>query len=159
MQTLFDQLDRAGTSWKIYNQDMGNDPARDKCADHCGVPGAGDPSGAGVPNLGGAEAIDQYVPKHNPAPWFHSLTDDPKDCRNVVPLDGFHATPGHAAIPSIAQDQQYVRVERQQGLPGSGGSGPAGIGGDRGADVPGGHRRRACRASPNCSRCPAWVTR
>ena len=28
-------------------------------------------------------------------------------------------------------------------LPGSGGSGPAGIGGDRGADVPGGDRRRA----------------
>ena len=50
------------------------------------------------------------MPKHNPAPWFHSLTDDPKDCRNVVPLDGFHATPVHAAIPSIAQDLTSVRT-------------------------------------------------
>ena len=68
MQTLFDQLDRTGTSWKIYNQDMGNDPAREEVYE-CGIPG--DPSGAGVPDPGGAEATDQYVPKHNPAPWFH----------------------------------------------------------------------------------------
>jgi hypothetical protein len=44
------------------------------------------------------------VAKHNPAPWFHSLTDNPKDCRNVVPLDGLKAAPGHAAENSLAQD-------------------------------------------------------
>jgi hypothetical protein len=107
VKTLFDQLDSVGKSWKVYNQDMGNDPAREQVY-RCGIPG--DPSGAGVPDPGGAEVQDQYVPKHNPAPWFRSLIDDPKDCANVVPLDGFQATAGHPAIPSIARDLKSVRT-------------------------------------------------
>ena len=67
---------------------MGNDPTREQVY-HCGIPG--DPSGAGVVDPGGATPTDQYVPKHNPAPWFHSLIDNPKDCANVVPLDGYPA--------------------------------------------------------------------
>ncbi len=99
--TLFDQLDSVGASWKVYAQDMGNDPTREQVY-QCGRPG--DPSGAGVPDPGGATPTDQYVPKHNPAPWFHSLTDSAKDCAKVVPLDGYPATPGHKAIPSMATD-------------------------------------------------------
>ena len=80
---------------------MGNDPTREDVY-RCGIPG--DPNGAGVPDPAGATAVDQYVAKHNPAPWFHSLIAQPKDCANVVPLDGYRATPAHEAIPSLADD-------------------------------------------------------
>ena len=105
VQTLFDQLGHFHKSWKVYAQDMGNDPVREEVY-HCGIPG--DPSGAGVVDPGGAEPQDQYVPKHNPAAWFHSLTNQKSDCVNVVPLDGYPRTTGHAAIPSIAQDLTSV---------------------------------------------------
>lgn len=107
VHTIFDQLDRAGKSWKIYAQDMGNDPTREEVY-HCGIPG--DPSGAGIPAPGAATPTDQYVAKHNPAAWFHSMTDQPKDCANVVPLDGYAATPGHAAIPSLADNLKSVKT-------------------------------------------------
>ncbi len=105
--TLFNQLDKNHTSWRIYAQDMGNDPAREQVYT-CGRPG--DPSGAGVKDPGAAEPTDQYVPKHNPAPWFHALTDHPQDCAKVVPLEGYPPTTGHAAIPSIEQDLKSVRT-------------------------------------------------
>ncbi|WP_127360863.1 alkaline phosphatase family protein [Actinacidiphila soli] len=101
VKTVFNQLDSKHVPWKVYAQDMGNTSTREN-AYQCGVPG--DPTGNGVPDPGGATAGDQYVPKHNPAPWFHSVIDNPKDCANVVPLDGLPATSGHAAVPSLAQD-------------------------------------------------------
>ena len=107
VKTLFNQLDQVGKSWKVYAQDMGNDPTREDPY-RCGIPG--NPSGAGVVDPGGATPTDQYVPKHNPAPWFHDLTDNPADCRRVVPLNGYAATPGHRAIPSIAHDLKSVRT-------------------------------------------------
>ncbi|HEX2903863.1 MAG TPA: alkaline phosphatase family protein [Jatrophihabitans sp.] len=107
VKTIFNQLDQVGKSWKIYAQDMGNDPTREQVY-NCGRPG--DPSGAGVVDPGGATPTDQYVPKHNPAPWFHALTDNPKDCKNVVPLDGYAATPGHKAIPSLAEDLKSIKT-------------------------------------------------
>jgi hypothetical protein len=109
-KTLFNQLDQVHKTWKIYAQDMGNDPTREN-AYRCGVPG--DPSGSGVVDPGGATPTDQYVPKHNPAPWFHSLIDNPKDCANVVPLDGLAASGGHKAIPSMAQDLKSVATTPQ----------------------------------------------
>ena len=99
--TLFNQLDQARVPWKIYAQDMGNTPGREDPY-HCGIPGS--PSGAGVPDPAGATAADQYVAKHNPAPWFHSVIDNPADCRNVVPLNGLPAAAGHPAVNSLAQD-------------------------------------------------------
>ncbi len=103
--TVFNQLDAKGVPWKIYAQDMGNTPSRED-ASRCGIPG--DPSGAGVVDPGGATAADQYVPKHNPAPWFHALIDNPADCAKVVPLNGLAATPAHAAVPSITDDLASV---------------------------------------------------
>ncbi len=100
-KTVFNQLDAKHVRWKIYAQDMGNDPGRENPY-QCGIPGS--PNGAGVVDPGGATATDQYVPKHNPAPWFHSLIDNKADCSRVVPLDGFKATTGHKAIPSLADD-------------------------------------------------------
>jgi hypothetical protein len=105
VKTIFNQLNQVGKTWKVYAQDMGNDPTREQVY-NCGRPG--DPSGAGVVDPGGATPTDQYVPKHNPAPWFHALTDNPKDCQNVVPLDGYPAAPGHAAIPSLADDLKSI---------------------------------------------------
>jgi hypothetical protein len=99
--TVFNQLDQARVSWKVYAQDMGNTPGREDPY-RCGVPG--NPAGAGVPDLTGATAQDQYVPKHNPAAWFHALTDDPAECAKVVPLNGLPAVTGHAAVSSLAQD-------------------------------------------------------
>ena len=101
VKTLFNQLDDKKLSWKVYAQDMGNTPGRENPY-QCGVPG--DPSGAGVVDPPSATAADQYVAKHNPAPWFHSLTDNAADCKNVVPLNGLVATAGHAAVPSLADD-------------------------------------------------------
>jgi phosphatidylinositol-3-phosphatase len=108
--TLFNQLQENGVSWKVYAQDMGNKPKRERVY-HCGIPGS--PDGAGVPDPGGALPHDQYVPKHNPAPWFHSLIDSRAMCHHVVPLEGYPATPGHAAIPSIEQDLSSVATTPQ----------------------------------------------
>ncbi|MFI9272994.1 alkaline phosphatase family protein [Kitasatospora sp. NPDC052896] len=99
--TLFNQLDDKNVSWKAYMQDMGNDPGREDPY-KCGVPG--DPSGNGVPDPGAATATDQYMPKHNPTVWFHSLIDDPQECDQVVPLDGRPAQGGHPAQSGLAED-------------------------------------------------------
>ncbi|MEV5508683.1 alkaline phosphatase family protein [Streptomyces orinoci] len=101
VKTLFNQLDAKHVPWKVYAQDMGNDPNREKVY-QCGIPGS--PSGPGVPDPGGATAKDQYVPKHNPAVWFHSVIDNPKDCARVAPLEGRPAQAGHPALTGLAQD-------------------------------------------------------
>jgi hypothetical protein len=99
--TLFNQLDAKHVPWKVYAQEMGNTPTREN-AYQCGIPG--NPAGAGVPDPGSATPADQYVPKHNPVPWFHSLIDNPSDCAKVVPLGGLAATTGHPAESSLEQD-------------------------------------------------------
>ena len=107
VKTLFNQLDDKHVPWKLYAQDMGNTPSRED-AYACGVPG--DPSGAGVPDPGSATPDDQYVPKHNPAAFFHAVSDNPNDCKNVVPLNGLAATPGHPAENSLAQDLTSIKT-------------------------------------------------
>ena len=110
VQTIFDQMDQAKKSWKIYAQDMGNVAGREDPY-RCGIPG--DPSGAGVPDIGGAVPADQYVPKHNPAAWFHSMIDDRKDCAKVVNLDGLPKQGFHPATSSLANDLRSVRTTPQ----------------------------------------------
>ena len=86
--TLFNQLDAAGKTWKGYAQDLGDQTGREDAT--CGGPGsasnnpatdptylsatASHPLPAGVTSFTGAQANDQYVAKHFPFPWFHSLT-------------------------------------------------------------------------------------
>lgn len=74
-------------AWRAYEEDMGNDPARDG-----GVP---DPKGGtdcAHPPIGGAAAVgatatDQYATRHNPFVWYHSVIDDAALCdANDVPL-------------------------------------------------------------------------
>ena len=77
VQTIFNQLSAANVSWKAYAQDMGNTDSSG--APHsvtsCGAPGT-DPTNSPVANPGGANATDQYVAKHFPLPWFHSIIDN-----------------------------------------------------------------------------------
>jgi len=101
VQTLFNQFDQSHVSYKGYMQDMGNDPTREAAT--CGNPESSAP-GPAVLDPGAAEGPyaapgslaapntavpdDQYVAKHNPFPWFHSLLDN-GDCKeDVVPLAG-----------------------------------------------------------------------
>jgi Phosphoesterase family len=86
--TLFNQLDAAGQTWKGYAQDLGNQTGREDAV--CGGPGTSannpttnptfmsatiaHPFPTGVTSFTGAQPNDQYVAKHFPFPWFHSLT-------------------------------------------------------------------------------------
>jgi hypothetical protein len=86
--TLFNQLDAAGQTWKGYAQDLHNQPNREDAI--CGGPGTAannpdtnpafltptpaHPLPAGVTSFTGAQPNDQYVAKHFPFPWFHSMT-------------------------------------------------------------------------------------
>ncbi len=86
--TLFNQLDAAKVSWKGYAQDLHNQPGREDAT--CGGPGTAannpttnptftgadpaHPMPPGVTNFTGAQGNDQYVAKHFPFSWFHSLT-------------------------------------------------------------------------------------
>ncbi len=90
-------------SWRAYEEQMGDTAARDG--------GVADPAGGtdcGHPALGGKTAVvatptDQYVTRHDPFVWFHSIIDDQALCdANVVPLgtlaaDGKPSASGHLA--------------------------------------------------------------
>ncbi|WP_052438360.1 hypothetical protein [Streptacidiphilus jiangxiensis] len=117
--TIGDQLQSASDlpglptalAWRAYAEDMGNDPARDggtpdplggtDCAHPTQTAGAGadDTNNAEGPNATGAQVkssiTDQYVDRHNPFVYFHSVTDDAASCaRHVVPLGSATARPG-----------------------------------------------------------------
>ena len=87
--TLFNQFDAAGVPWKGYAQDLGNQAGREDGLG--GAPGtaANNPTtnpksmtpsatdkANGITSFTGAQAGDQYVAKHFPFPWFHSITGD-----------------------------------------------------------------------------------
>jgi hypothetical protein len=87
--TLFNQFDAAGVSWKGYAQDLGNQAGREDGLG--GAPGTAannpttnpksmSPSATdkanGITSYTGAQANDQYVAKHFPFPWFHSIIGD-----------------------------------------------------------------------------------
>ena len=87
IKTLPDQLKAAGYTWKGYEGDMGNDPAREAAT--CGHPAlnttdltqSAEAPSAAVP-LG-----DQYATRHNPFMYFHSIIDSADCTQNVVNLN------------------------------------------------------------------------
>lgn len=80
VQTLADQLEAAGLSWRGYMEDMGNTPQRESAA--CGHPPL---NGADLTQK--ATAADAYAARHDPFVYFHSIIDDSARCaRNVVRL-------------------------------------------------------------------------
>ena len=100
VQTLFNQLDARNVSWKGYMESMGDTPGREAAT--CGQPGSS--SGKGVPNPSAATAQDQYVAKHNPFVFFHSVMDNGECSRLVVPLAGIPASAGHPAVSGLVED-------------------------------------------------------
>mgnify|MGYP002411999898 FL=1 len=84
--TLFNQFDAAGVTWKGYAQDLHNQAGREdglggapgaRTNDPTNNPKAMKPSDAdkanGITSYTGAQPNDQYVAKHFPFPWFHSI--------------------------------------------------------------------------------------
>lgn len=96
VSTMFNQFDDEKVSYKGYMQDMGADPAREPstCGNPLGSapgPAVKDPGSAQGPYApAGSEKFnttdDQYVAKHNPFVWFHSLLDSSDCAKHVVPL-------------------------------------------------------------------------
>jgi len=69
--TVADQLSAAGSSWRGYMEDMGNDPVRDN-GTTCAHPNINSQD-----KTQSAAANDQYAARHNPFVYFHSLIDTP----------------------------------------------------------------------------------
>jgi len=72
-----DQLTAKGWTWKSYNEDMGNDPARETAT--CGHPVIGMQD-----HTQSAEAQDSYASRHDPFVYFHTIIDNPVCTTNVV---------------------------------------------------------------------------
>lgn len=86
-------------AWRAYEEDMGNDPARDGGTD-CAHPAIGATDTAEV-----ATATDQYTTRHNPFVWFHSVIDHPALCEaNDVPLGTLEANGTPDPDGALARD-------------------------------------------------------
>jgi len=80
VQNIGTQLSAAGRKWKAYQQDMGNDPARESVA--CGHPALN-----ALDETQKAEPGDGYATRHDPFVYFHSVIDDQAYCdEHVVAL-------------------------------------------------------------------------
>lgn len=87
VKTIADQLTAAHYTWKGYEGDMGNDPARESAT--CGHPALGTTDLTNTQEAPNATtpAGDSYATRHNPFMYFHSIIDS-SDCgNNVVNLD------------------------------------------------------------------------
>jgi hypothetical protein len=78
VQTVADQLEEQGLTWRGYMEDMGDDLQRDTTR-RCAHP----PVGASDPTQH-AEEGDQYATRHNPFVYFHSVIDDHAACKQHV---------------------------------------------------------------------------
>ena len=81
-------------AWRSYNEDMGNDPARDGgTPDPTGGTTCAHPAVGGSRQVVGATATDQYAMRHSPFLWFRSTIDKQAECdANVVPLGTLRRT-------------------------------------------------------------------
>jgi hypothetical protein len=107
--TLFNQLNAAHVSWKGYAQDLGNTDGTGAVHDAggCGGPST-NPTTNPVANPGSANATDQYVPKHFPFPWFHSLLDTASNCDATHIANLFSPTDGlYHDLQSVATTPQF----------------------------------------------------
>jgi hypothetical protein len=103
-QTIADQLDAKGLTWKGYMEDMGNSPTESATCRHPAI-GSPDPTQIARPG-------DQYAARHNPFVYFHSIIDSPRCAQQVVPLDRLTAdltsaatTPNFSFItPNLCND-------------------------------------------------------
>ncbi|WP_051482002.1 alkaline phosphatase family protein [Paraburkholderia nodosa] len=87
VKTIADQLTAARLTWKGYEGDMGNDPAREAAT--CGHPTLGTTDLTNTQEAPNATtpAGDSYATRHNPFMYFHSIIDSPDCEKNVVNLN------------------------------------------------------------------------
>ena len=106
VQTIADQLGKAGLTWRDYNQSMGADPTREPSV--CAHPALNQRDGTQT-----ASATDQYATRHNPFVYFHSIIDNTSLCDshvvnlNDLPQDlrSAASTPNYAFItPDLCGD-------------------------------------------------------
>jgi phosphatidylinositol-3-phosphatase len=91
--TIGNQLTSAGRSWKAYEQDMGNDPAREAAA--CGHPAVGAFDGTQK-----AEPGDGYATRHDPFVYFHAVINAKRYCnKHVVALGTASGAMPQSALP------------------------------------------------------------
>jgi len=106
IQTIGNQLDAAGFTWRDYDEEMGADPSRESAT--CAHPAIGTEDHTQV-----AEAKDMYATRHNPFVYFHSIIDNQSFCDshvvnlNLLPADLASAstTPNYVFIvPDLCDD-------------------------------------------------------
>lgn len=87
VKTIADQLTAAKLTWKGYEGDMGNDPAREAAT--CGHPTLNTTDLTNTQEAPNATtpAGDSYATRHNPFMYFHSIIDSPDCEKNVVNLN------------------------------------------------------------------------
>ena len=117
--TLFNQLDAADVTWKGYAQDLHAQPGREDGLG--GSPGDRqnnpdtDPramsvtpadQARGITSFTGAQANDQYVAKHFPFAWFHSLIGDDNTGNDALTTPAQGGTDTDAAHIAALEDQR-----------------------------------------------------
>jgi Phosphoesterase family len=126
VQTLFNQFDAAGITWRGYAQDLGDTTNSGATGasnltldeDACGAPYDNSSattwpyanplatSSTADANPGSASAGGAYVPKHFPFPWFSSLLDNPKDC-NSSHIEPLFDNPGADFYSDLQADAHH----------------------------------------------------
>ncbi|MDQ6698038.1 MAG: alkaline phosphatase family protein, partial [Actinomycetota bacterium] len=124
--TIADQLDAAyppdprthKAAWRSYNEDMGNDPARDGgTPDPAGGTTCAHPVVGGTDNSVAATATDQFAMRHSPFLWFRSTVDAQAECdANVVPLGTLRANGKPARRGHLARDLELSRTTPRFGF-------------------------------------------
>lgn len=93
VKTIGNQLSARGLSWKAYEQDMGNNPGRERPA--CGHPPINQPDNTQVAAPG-----DGYATRHDPFVYFHAVIDNRRYCdAHVVALGTPTGAMPPAALP------------------------------------------------------------
>jgi hypothetical protein len=103
VQTIADQLEHGGMTWKGYMEDM-----RQPCRH---------PTLGSRDTTQSARVGDQYAARHNPFVYFHSIIDSPVCAANDVPLDQLRGdlassatTPNYSFItPNLCDDGHDAR--------------------------------------------------
>ena len=103
--------------WRVYEEDMGNVPARDGgTPDPLGGTDCAHPPVGGSDPTNTAVADDQYATRHNPAVYFHSIIDNSAGCdANDVPLGS--VTVGTNGAPDTYQGHLVQDLAQESTTP------------------------------------------
>lgn len=97
IETIANQLEARGYTWRAYQEDMGNTPGEPTTCRHPAI-GQKDPTVS-------ARLGDEYTTRHNPFVYFHSVIDTPSCAANDVPLTALEAD-----LASAATTPNYVFI-------------------------------------------------